>query len=217
MTRGGCLRGLLLAAVMLLATVTVTRADSTPGRFDYYLLSLSWSPEYCAKVHRDDEMQCARPYAFVVHGLWPQDEHGWPSDCPSRERVPDATIERMLPLMPNRGLIIHEWRRHGTCSGFRADAYFSLVEQVYHSINIPARYQRMTTALNVATAELRRDFLTANPAMPKKALILQCSGSYLQEVRICLDRELKPRACSSEQRNRCGSSVLLRPIRASAH
>ncbi len=72
----GCLLGLLLSAA--------AQADSTPGRFDYYLLSLSWSPEYCAKSRRDDELQCARPYAFVAHGLWPQNEQGWPSDCRSK-------------------------------------------------------------------------------------------------------------------------------------
>ncbi|MDP3293518.1 MAG: ribonuclease T2 [Nevskia sp.] len=206
--------GLLLAAALLLAATAL--ADSTPGRFDYYLLSLSWSPEYCAKSHRDDEQQCAHPYAFVAHGLWPQDEQGWPSDCPSRERVPDATIERLLPMMPNRGLIIHEWHRHGSCSGLHADAYFSMVEQAYHAITIPARYQRLSAALSISLAELRRDLLAANPAITRGALILQCSGRYLQEVRICLDRELQPRTCSSEQRDRCGERVLLRPVRTGA-
>jgi len=201
----GCLVGLLLSAT--------AQADGTPGRFDYYLLSLSWSPEYCAESRRDDELQCARPYAFVAHGLWPQNEKGWPSDCRSKERVSDATIERMLPLMPSRGLIIHEWRKHGTCSGLKADSYFSLIDRAYHSITVPARYQRLSAALSVSSAELRRDLLAVNPSLPKNALVLQCSGRYLQEARICLDRELKPRACGSDQRDRCGTSVLLRPIR----
>lgn len=205
--------GLLLSVVTLLLSAVV-QADSTPGRFDYYLLSLSWSPEYCARSQRDSESQCARPYAFVAHGLWPQHERGWPSDCPSRERVPEATIKRLLPLMPSRGLIIHEWRRHGTCSGLKADAYFSLVEQAYRSIIIPARYQRLSTAISVGKAELRRDLLAANPGIADNGLVLQCSGRYLQEARICLDRQLKPHACSPDQRDRCGASVLLRPVRA---
>ena len=197
---------------MLLAMPRV-QAGGSAGVFDYYLLSLSWSPEYCATTRRDDEPQCDRPYAFVAHGLWPQHERGWPSDCASKERVSDATIERMLPLMPSRGLIIHEWRKHGTCSGLKADRYFAQVEQAYRSVMIPPRYQRLREPLSLSAGELRRDLLAANPGIPQQALVLQCAGRYLQEVRICLDRGLSPRACGAGLRDRCGDRVLLRPVR----
>src|SRR5262245_819748 len=53
------------------------------GVFDYYLLALSWSPTYCAERRGTAyDQQCdvrqGRPYAFVLHGLWPQNERGWP-------------------------------------------------------------------------------------------------------------------------------------------
>lgn len=52
--------------------------------FDFYVLSLSWSPSYCeAEGEQANGQQCraGRPYAFVVHGLWPQYERGYPENC----------------------------------------------------------------------------------------------------------------------------------------
>src|SRR5215471_13459772 len=80
-----------LAAAALAFTASERLAhgqqDFTPGEFDYYVLSLSWSPSFCeaAAGRRPDRApreQCgARPYSFVVHGLWPQFEHGFPERC----------------------------------------------------------------------------------------------------------------------------------------
>lgn len=204
-------RILLLVAALL---VPVARGGDTPGHFDYYVLSLSWSPEYCATSGRS-QYQCARPYAFVAHGLWPQHENGSPSDCKSKEVLSDTTINRVLPLMPSRGLIIHEWRKHGACSGLKADAYFSQLERSYRAIKIPTRYQHVSKVLSLSVTELRHDLLSANPSLSNDALVVQCTGRHLKEVRICLDRELIPRPCGIDLSDRCGERVLLRPIRAS--
>ena len=42
--------------------------------FDYYLLSLSWAPNFCASHQSDHSSECAagNHAAFVLHGLWPQ-------------------------------------------------------------------------------------------------------------------------------------------------
>ena len=206
-----------IATLLLLFAFSAAARDDRPrdtaGVFDYYVLSLSWSPEYCATTRRSDELQCARPYAFVAHGLWPQYERGWPADCESRERVSDATINRLLPIMPSRGLIIHEWRKHGTCSGLGADGYFAALERSYRAIRIPDHYQRLPETRVVAASELRRELLAANLSIKSAGLVLQCSGRYLQEVRICLDRSYGSRACGSDLRDRCGDRVVLRPVR----
>ena len=205
----------VLLALLLTPSLAPARdeARGTAGVFDYYVLSLSWSPEYCAAARRDDELQCARPYAFVAHGLWPQNERGWPADCATRERVPNATIDRLLPIMPSRGLIIHEWRKHGSCSGLGADGYFAALERAYRAIRIPERYQRLPETLSVASSDLRRELLAANPAVKASGLVLQCSGRYLQELRFCLDRSYGSRACGADLRDRCGDRVVLRPVR----
>src|SRR5690349_16354816 len=112
--------------------------EHQPGDLDYYLLALSWSPTYCADVgeeRRDPQCSFAggRPYAFVLHGLWPQYERGWPSNCrsPDRGYVPGPVADRMLDIMPSRRLVFHEYRTHGSCSGLGVDAYFDLARQLY--------------------------------------------------------------------------------------
>ena len=50
---------------------------AAPGTFDFYLLNLSWSPEFCT-THRGSQ-ECGHGLGFVVHGLWPQDVSG---NCP---------------------------------------------------------------------------------------------------------------------------------------
>lgn len=204
-----------LLAGLLAGTATARehRPRDAAGVFDYYVLSLSWSPEYCASRRRVDDPQCARPYAFVAHGLWPQNERGWPQDCETREQVPEATINRLLPIMPSRGLIIHEWRKHGSCSGLGADRYFAALERRFQAIRIPERYQRLPEPLDLDTDELRRDLLDANPALRPDSLVLQCKGRYLQEVRLCFDRNNTSRACGADLRDGCGDHVVLRPIR----
>ena len=119
-----------------------------PGQFDYYLLSLSWSPSYCAGLTRDGyDPQCHRRdgkrYSFVLHGLWPQFERGWPQDCPTADRgfVPRPTADRMLDIMPSDKLVFHEYRKHGTCSGLSVDGYFDLARKLYGKVTVPSRYQ----------------------------------------------------------------------------
>lgn len=206
----------LVAAVAwlgLLAAAAPAAARETAADFDYYVFSLSWSPQYCAESRRRDELQCARPYAFVAHGLWPQYEQGYPRDCDGGGRVGEATIERLLPIMPSRGLIIHEWTTHGRCSGLAADDYFAAIERAWRGLRIPARYTQVDDYLRVDAEDFRRALLDNNPALQPRSIVLQCSGWYLQEVRVCLDPRLKPRACSNELRDRCGERLVLRPRR----
>jgi len=158
-------------------------------------------------------MQCARPYGFVAHGLWPQNERGWPRDCRDPERVSEDTIARMLPLMPSRGLIIHEWHTHGACSGLGAEAYFNTVERAFRSVRIPEAYRSPDGMLTVDPVQLKRAFVGANAGLREADLAVECSGRYLREVRVCLDRGLGPRACGADVSDQCGGMAVLRPVR----
>ncbi|HEX3726314.1 MAG TPA: hypothetical protein VHV08_08725, partial [Pirellulales bacterium] len=122
-----------IALGLALAGWTAAGAQTTrqnePGRFDYYVLALSWSPSWCAasqerSPERAPDQQCSgRPFAFVVHGLWPQYEHGFPSYCQvPAPRLDRAVVGAALDLMPSPRLVFHEWDRHGTCSGLPAQA-----------------------------------------------------------------------------------------------
>jgi ribonuclease T2 len=56
-------------------------------------------------------------FLFVVHGLWPQYAKGWLSFETRENWVPQKLIDGMMDVMPSKKLIIHEWKKHGTCSG----------------------------------------------------------------------------------------------------
>ena len=198
------------------------------GRFDYYALVLSWSPTYCASPQRADrDPQCdrsaSRVYAFVLHGLWPQHERGWPQDCRTRERpfVPRATIDRMLDIMPSQRLVIHEYRKHGTCSGLSPDAYYDYARKLFAKVVVPPRYVRPNAAFFVSPGELRNDFVAANPGLADDMVAVACnrSGARLREVRICFSREGELRSCgrNEEQRRLCSQArMYVPPVRVSA-
>lgn len=198
------------------------------GRFDYYTLVLSWSPTYCATLQRgDQDPQCdrrdGRPYAFVLHGLWPQHERGWPENCRTRERpfVPRPTIDRMLDIMPSPRLVIHEYRKHGTCSGMSPDAYYDYARKLFAKITVPPRYVGPSAPFFVSPGELENEFLAANPGLDADMIAVACnrSGSRLRDVRVCFSREGEFRTCgrNEEQRRLCRQARMhVPPVRLGA-
>jgi ribonuclease T2 len=197
------------------------------GDFDYYVLALSWSPTYCAALSEPRyEPQCQvggdRRYAFVLHGLWPQWERGWPQHCrsPDRGYVPRPVANRMLDIMPSDKLIFNEYRKHGTCSGLGVDGYFDLARRLYNKITIPTRFVGLSDErLMLSPQALVREFVAANPALRPEMLAVACGGPghRLKEVRICFDRGGDFRACGSNENARrlCPSNLMyVPPVRA---
>ncbi len=188
------------------------------GRFDFYVLSLSWSPSYCeAEKSHANRQQCAsgRPYAFVVHGLWPQFERGFPADCTTAE--PDVPRERraaLYDLMPSAGLIGYQWRKHGSCSGLSQRDYFAVMRKARQQVRIPAEFARLDDYRMVDPAAAERAFLAANPGLDAAAIAVTCDKRYLREVRICLTKDLKFRACPEIDRRSCRlSRAVMPPVR----
>jgi ribonuclease T2 len=206
MTRG-------LAAVLAALLSLSACAAEAPPPFDYYVLSLSWSPEYCASEARPKDPQCVRPYAFVVHGLWPQYERGWPKDCGRGEYLSNELIANAMQFMPSKPLVIHEWRKHGVCSGLSAARYFDTAERAYRSITIPARFTALEQPLSTTVQQIEAAFLAANPKLSPDMIATQCRGRHLQELRLCMTPDLQPRRCGVDLKDRCGREVVLRPSR----
>ena len=178
------------------------------GRFDYYSLVLSWSPTYCAGLRRDGyDPQCHRRdgkrYAFVLHGLWPQHERGWPENCRTRQRpyVPQSVIDGMLDIMPSSKLVIHEYRKHGTCSGLSPEDYYKVSRQMFKKVRVPPRYEQPNQAFTVSPTEVVRDFLSVNPDLKADQLAVACGGpgNRLREVRVCFSREGSFRSCGQNE------------------
>ncbi|WP_019170530.1 ribonuclease T2 family protein [Pseudaminobacter salicylatoxidans] len=187
--------------------------------FDFYVLSLSWSPSYCeADPDQANSQQCrsGRPYAFVVHGLWPQYERGYPQDCPTnRPRVPEREARELLDIMPAVGLIGHEWRKHGTCSGLGQEDYFEVLRAAREQVTIPPEYTRLSKYLTPDPHEVERAFLRDNPGIPADGIAVTCDRRYLREVRICMTRDLSYRRCDEvDRRAACRlPKVVMPPVR----
>lgn len=194
---------------------------SRPGEFDYYVLSLSWSPSFCeaAAERRPDRVpreQCgARPYSFVVHGLWPQFERGFPKRCQiPPPRLSREIVSSMLDLMPARRLVYHEWDTHGTCSGLSARAYFELVRKARATVTIPSEFTDVKEYRTVAPQQIQDVFVKANQEATAASVTITCSGRRLSEVRICLTKELSFRDCAGLRRGACRrDQVVMPPMR----
>ena len=158
-------------------------------------------------------MQCgARPYAFVVHGLWPQYERGFPEYC----QVPAPQLDRgivssMLDLMPAPHLIFNEWDKHGTCSGMSARAYFETVRKARAVVKIPPDYIDPQEPLSVTPAAVKDAFIKANPQLGEDDVAVACDRTRLTEVRICLAKDLQFRNCPELARRGCRLDQMIMP------
>jgi ribonuclease T2 len=191
-----------------------SHADNTPGSFDYYLLTLSWAPEFCAThVSSASSSECdpAHHFGFVVHGLWPENEDGsYPQHCAGASPVSQDIVRQMLPLMPDRGLIQHEWATHGTCSGLDAQTYFGDIKTAFSKLQIPSDYRAPSQPLSASPSQIEQKFATANNA-PASAFRVSCSGSEFVAVEVCLTKDLQYRQCGNGLRECRAPQVTLLP------
>ena len=183
------------------------RAADAPGDFEFFLLSLSWSPSYCAaQGAARDARQCrsARPFAFIVHGLWPQKSGSYPDFCQTPPPfVPEETITAMGDIMPSKGLILHEWRKHGTCTGLSPEAYFALVRAAFAKVAIPEAFAAPRAPLSMTAQAVEEAFRAANPALGGDMIAVDCQSDRLREVRICLSKDLAFTPCPQVDRRGC--------------
>jgi ribonuclease T2 len=207
------------AALLLPLGFTDTAADSRggdrPGQFDFYVLSLSWSPTFCARQSGSrNQEQCGtnKSFGFIVHGLWPQNERSFPESCDSdgQDRVPRALGEQLFDIMPSMGLIGHEWRRHGSCSGLSQRAYFSRLREAFQRIQIPADLAT-DDPVTLSADQIEDKFIAGNPGMSRRGIAASCNGNQLEEVRICLTKTLQFRDCVQIDRSGCRMSRITIP------
>ena len=186
------------------------------GNFDFYVLSLSWSSGFCATGGADkarNQCDLGANLGFVVHGLWPQFERGFPADCDPSTRAPTrAAMELTHGVYPDEGLARYEWRKHGTCTGKSATDYFADVKFARDKIVIPDEFQRLRRDEQVAPADISRAFQQANPRLRPGMMAVGCQRGVLQEVRVCLSKDLRDfRPCPEVARGSCRSAQITVP------
>lgn len=208
------LAGLVTAGAFAKSHKKRAASNGASGNFDYYLLALSWAPDFC-DTHgtQGNARECGsgNHTGFIVHGLWPQKDGGAPlENCGPSSPVSDAIVTQMLPLMMNAGLIQHEWRSHGSCSGLSAQDYFGTVVRASQSVKIPEEYKNLSRPLTVNAGDVSAKFAQANPGIPRDAFHPECYQGELSDVRICLGKDLKGRSCSVRD---CSGSARMLPLR----
>lgn len=200
----------------LLLVAAAARADGErAGDFDYYVLALSWNAAWCAAEGdaRDaDQCDARHDHGFTLHGLWPQYEDGWPSYCRTTARDPSrAQSAAMEDIMGSGGLAWHQWKKHGRCTGLSAEDYYRLSRLAYDRVNRPEIFRRLRQEVTLPPAVVEEAFLEANPDYAADGVTITCRDGYVREARICLTRDLEPRACAPDTRRDCRARTVRMP------
>jgi ribonuclease T2 len=181
---------------------------SAAQNFDYYLLNLSWSPEFCHS--HPNATECAQHAAFVLHGLWPQNNDGtYPQDCSTAPGPRDPAA--FSDIYPDHGLLDHEWRTHGTCSGLSPDAFFTLARKATHSVAIPTELASLNHQISMPPAEILSAFRKANPSFPRDSFALSCGNNYLTAIEVCMNKTLQPSSCGPVRSCRANTVRIVPP------
>jgi len=207
------------ALLFLLFSATAVMGQShRAGEFDYYVLSLSWSPTWCA-IEGDDRNspQCSADadHGWVLHGLWPQYTRGFPSNCQSAERPPSrALTAEMADIMGTSGLAWYQWKKHGTCTGLAAADYYALAREAYENVVRPEVFRKLSKPVKVPAKVVEEAFLKANPDWEADMLTITCRDGRIQEARLCLTKNLTPVPCGRDVVRDCRmKDALFDPIR----
>ncbi len=207
----------LVGALLVMSSAAQAEGERA-GDFDYYVMSLSWSATWCSLTGDDrDDPQCdaGRGYDFTLHGLWPQDETGYPSYC--RTGQPDPTrgeTAAMADIMGGAGLAFYEWKKHGRCSGLSPRDYFAASRRAHDSVTIPPVLQGLSKRVTLPASVIEDAFIESNPQLSRDGVTVTCDAGMIEEVRICLTRDLKTRDCSADVRRDCSlTDAVLEPVR----
>lgn len=168
------------------------QTSSSAPNFDYYLLNLSWSPEFCHS--HPDAVECSQYSTFVLHGLWPQNTNGgYPENCSDAPGPGDPT--QYADIYPDQGLLAHEWKTHGTCSGLGPDTFFQLARKAVQSVTIPTQLASINRQLSMPPDDIVNLFTQANPSIPASSMAISCGNNYLTAVEVCFSKSLQPTDC----------------------
>lgn len=212
------MRGFAVWVLAMVLAFPVFADGEKAGEFDYYVLSLSWSPNWCATegdARNSDQCDDRHDFGWTLHGLWPQYHQGWPSFC----RTPHAPPSRgmtsdMADIMGNSGLAWHQWKKHGTCSGLTAPAYYALSRHAYEQVTRPDVFRNLDRTVKLPASLVEEAFLKENPELEANMLTVTCKDGHIHEARVCLSRDLTPVPCGRDVIRDCTmKDALFTPVR----
>lgn len=203
---------------LLCAIALPAKAQDVAGEFDYYVLALSWSPNWCAlEGDSRSSPQCDddADFGWVLHGLWPQYETGWPANCRHSFRNPSRfETNAQADVFGSSGSAWHQWNKHGSCSGLAPGDYYALARFAYEKITRPAVLRRLTDPVTLPASLIEEAFMRDNDGLDPDEITITCRSGRIQEARICLTRDLELRQCGSDVIRDCTlDNALFDPIR----
>ncbi|MEM7519897.1 MAG: ribonuclease T2 [Pseudomonadota bacterium] len=188
----------LLTLLMLATAVAVpARAENDQaGVFDYYVVALSWSPNWCLRegdARRSPQCAADTGHGWILHGLWPQYHRGFPAFCKTAERPPSRRMTSdMADIMGTSGLAWHQWRKHGVCTGLSAPDYYALSREAYARIVRPEIFRKLAREVKLPAKVVEDAFLKFNPNMEPDGVTITCKAGQIQETRVCMSKSLDP-------------------------
>lgn len=204
-------------ASLLLASPVYAKGE-VAGDYDYFVLSLSWSPNWCVlegDARRSPQCEADTGHGWIMHGLWPQFHRGYPSNCRTVERPPSRGMTTgMADVMGTSGLAWHQWNKHGTCTGLSASDYYALSREAYSRVVRPLVFRKLDRTVKLPASVVEDAFIKANPTFEPDGVTVTCRNSHIQEVRICLSRDLNPVPCGQDVVRDCKmKDALFTPLR----
>ncbi|MEP3331448.1 ribonuclease T2 [Sedimentitalea sp.] len=208
----------MLTLLTILWALPAAADGEATGEFDYYVLSLSWSPNWCAVTgdsQGSDQCDARHDHGWIMHGLWPQYHRGYPSHCRTGERPPSRGMTAaMADIMGTSGLAWHQWKKHGTCSGLSAAEYYALSREAYGLVNRPEVFRKLDKTVKLPASVVEDAFIKANPDWERDMLTITCKDGHIQEARLCLSRDLDPVPCGQDVIRDCRmKNAVFAPVR----
>ena len=196
------MRTILLTLILSLTAVTARAEGERAGDFDYYVLALSWSVNWCAlegDARNSPQCEPSEDHGWILHGLWPQFHRGYPSFCQTTKRPPSRGMTGdMANIMGTGGLAWHQWRKHGTCTDLSAPDYYALSRQAYATVTRPSIFRKLDKTVKLPASVVEDAFLKENPGLTHDSVTITCRQGYIQEARICLSKTLAPVPCGRD-------------------
>ncbi|MEH6645136.1 ribonuclease T2 [Sulfitobacter sp.] len=212
------MRRIYLVVLLSLSALCARAEGERAGDFDYFVMALSWSANWCAlegDARRSPQCDASEDHGWILHGLWPQFHRGYPSFCQTAQRPPSRGMTaQMEGIMGTPGLAWHQWKKHGSCTNLSAEDYYALSRRAYGTVTRPAIFRKFDRAVKLPASVVEEAFLKENPKLTPDSITITCRKGYIQEARICLSHELEPVPCGRDVIKDCTlKDALFVPLR----
>lgn len=195
-------------ALSCAAACTAAAADG-----DYWVLRLSWSPEYCNADLASRQPQCRDEHYLLPVGLVRHTQFEELRRCGKAPELPPEVFNRLFNLTYNENSLRRHWRTYGACTGLEPKEYAIQLDYAASKLTTPESFERLRESRRFELGEFKTALMRANPGLEEDAIALDCSAGWLKEISVCLDDAMHFRACGAGVREHCDEHVRVRPIR----